>query len=71
MGNSKKIQLQFAKAQELDPAKAYLIQLDESFSLEELDLLSAKLKDFGLKKVIVVIGNVTISEVKNADTTGS
>lgn len=71
MGNPKKIQLQFAKAFELDPEKAYLIQLDESFQNDEMTLLSTKLKEFGLKKVIVVIGDVKISEVKNADSSGS
>lgn len=65
--NKRKIQLEFAKAHELDPAKAYLIQLDESFTNEEMDLLSAKLKEFGLKKAIVVIGEIKIGEVKNAD----
>lgn len=54
-----------ARIQGLDPEKPYLIRLDESFRTEEADLLRDTLKSWGLKKIIVSIGDVKISEIKD------
>lgn len=64
---NKKIELITARMHKLDQTKPYLISLpDGDFTQEETHLLSAKLKEWGLEKVIVVNGNVKVSEIKNA-----
>lgn len=61
----KKIEVITARLHKLDPNKAYLIQVDETLAPIELDLLSAKLKEFGLKNAVVVAGPVKVHEVKD------
>ena len=64
---NKKIEVVTARMHKLDPEKPYLITVESDFTQYEIDLLSAKLKEFGLSKAIVVAGKVTVSEIKNAD----
>lgn len=61
----KKIEVITARMHKLDPAKPYLIALDDDFQPDEVQLLSAKLKEWGLEKVIVVAGKVKITEIKD------
>jgi len=63
---SKKIEVVMARVHKLDPVKPYLIALEADFTQFEIDLLSKKLKEFGLEKAIVVAGKVKISEIQNA-----
>ena len=65
---NKKIEVVTARLIKLDPKKPYLISLEAEFTKYEIDLLSAKLKEFGLEKAIVVAGKVKVSEIqKSAD----
>lgn len=61
----KRIEIKVARMQKLDPSKPYIVRLDESFTTEESELLREKLREWGLEKVIVTIGDVKISEIKN------
>lgn len=64
----KKIEVVQARILKLDPSKPYLVSLpDGDFSQEETHLLSAKLKEWGLEKVIVVNGEVKVSEIKSPE----
>lgn len=59
----KKVELIKARTFKMDPEKPYIISLDETFTREEMDLLSVQLKSWGMKKVIVVAGPVKVTEV--------
>lgn len=62
----KKIEIITARMQKLDPEKIYLIRLGDDFTQQEADLLKHKLDEWGLKRALVVIGEMKITEVKNA-----
>ena len=64
MKKKTEIEVKTARLQKLDPSKPYLVRLDETFTNEEMELLSAKLKEWGLEKVMVIVGDVKISEIK-------
>lgn len=63
---NKNIEVVTARMHKLDPSKPYLIALESELTQYEMDLLSTKLKEFGLEKAVVVAGKVKISEIKNA-----
>lgn len=64
---NKKIEVVTARMHKLDPEKPYLINVESDFTQYEMDLLSAKLKEFGLSKAIVVAGKVKISEIQKGE----
>lgn len=62
----KRIEIKQVRMQKLDPSKPYIVRLDESFTTAESELVREKLREWGLEKVIVIIGDVKITEIKNA-----